>query len=68
MSTDPSDEHQQNDIVDRLRRMSNGLTPRSESDVMLEAAAEILRLRLEVQLCRRILPKHIERVIYEGEG
>ena len=36
--------------------------------VMLEAAAEILRLRIEVQLCRRILPKHIERVIYEGEG
>jgi len=68
MSTDPGDEHQQNDIVDRLRLMSNGLTPRSESDVMLEAAAEILRLRIEVQLCRRILPKHIERVIYEGEG
>ena len=47
--TDPGDEHQHNDIVDRLRRMSNGLTPRSESDVMLEAAAEILRLRIEVQ-------------------
>ena len=54
--------------MDRLRRMSNGLTPRSESDVMLEAAAEILRLRIEVQLCRRILPRHIERVMYEGEG
>ena len=66
--TDPGDEHQQNYIVDRLRRMSNGLTPRSESDVMLEAAAEILRLRIEMQLCRRILPRHIERVMYEGEG
>jgi hypothetical protein len=66
--TDPGDEHQSNDIVDRLRRMSNGLTPRSESDLMLEAAAEILRLRIEVQLCRRILPRHIERVMYEGEG
>ena len=66
--TDPGDEHQQNDIVTDLRRMSNGLTPRSESDVMLEAAAEILRLRIEVQLCRRILPRHIERVMYEGEG
>jgi hypothetical protein len=63
--TDPGDA---NDIVDRLRRMSNGLTPRSESDLMLEAAAEILRLRIEVQLCRRILPRHIERVMYEGEG
>jgi hypothetical protein len=66
--TNPTDELRQNDIVDRLRRMSNGLTPRSESDVMLEAAAEILRLRIEVQLCRRILPRHIERVMYEGEG
>ena len=33
--TDPGDENQQNDIVDRLRRMSNGLTPRSESDVIV---------------------------------
>jgi hypothetical protein len=38
--TDPGDEHRQNDIVDRLRRMSNGLTPRSESDAMLRAQKE----------------------------
>lgn len=37
------------DIVNRLRLLSNGLTPLSESNVMREAATEIERLRVIVQ-------------------
>jgi hypothetical protein len=33
-----------------------------------EARAEILRLRGELALCRRILPAHIERIMYETSG
>lgn len=60
--------HQPPDIVERLRLMSNGLTPRSESDVMLNAADEILRLREELDRCRRMMPERISRLLYEGQG
>lgn len=40
--TDPGDEHRPTDIVSRLRLLSNGLTPRTESDLMRETAAEIV--------------------------
>ena len=41
------------DIVNRLRLLSNGLTPISESNVMREAATEIERLRAERDEARR---------------
>ena len=64
------------DLVDRLRNLPvlydayPGVKPRfvlleSERD---EFITEIERLRKEVQLCRNVLPAHIAKALYQGEG
>jgi len=52
------------EIVNRLRQNSECLAP----SIMLEAADEIERLREEVRRLRAVLPAHISRILYEGEG
>ncbi len=59
--TDPGDEHQHNDIVDRLRLLSNGLVPRTESDLMREAATEIARLEALNAWTMNLLKQQSER-------
>ena len=69
------------DIVSRLRRYKRGpcIEAAEEIDRLRrrllaeENAYDILRLECEklttdLATCRRILPAHIERVMYEGEG
>ena len=48
-------------IVNRLRFLSNGLTPLAESNVMREAAAEIERLRAQRDAARRMYCKFVAR-------
>lgn len=59
--TDPGDEHRPTDIVSRLRLLSNGLTPRTESDLMREAAAEIVRLEAVNIWTTNLLAQQSER-------
>lgn len=59
--TDPGDEHRPTDIVSRLRLLSNGLTPRTESDLMREAATEIARLEALNAWTTNLLAQQSER-------
>lgn len=58
---DAGDEHRPTDIVGRLRLLSNGLTPRTESDLMREAATEIVRLETLNAWTMNILAQQSER-------
>ena len=73
--TDPDD------IVLRLRRYKRGPCLKAAEEIERlrrrllaeENAYDILRLECEkltadLATCRRVLPAHIERVMYEGEG
>lgn len=73
--TDPDD------IVLRLRRYKRGPCLEAADEIERlrrrllaeENAYDILRLECEkltadLATCRRVLPAHIERVMYEGEG
>jgi hypothetical protein len=55
------------DIVDRLGVEWAAMGSMANVE-RAEARAEILRLRGELALCRRILPAHIERIMYETSG
>jgi hypothetical protein len=63
--TDPGDEHP--DIVERLAIRWDGMGDMANAE-RSEARAEILRLRSELALCRRVLPERISKLLYEGEG
>jgi len=63
--TDPGDEHP--DIVERLAIHWEGMGDMANTE-RSEARAEILRLRSELALCRRVLPERISKLLYEGEG
>ena len=65
--TDPGDEHNDRDILERLDLYWPG-----RGDMALEerreAAREIRSLRDEVRRLRAVLPERISRILYEGEG
>lgn len=52
------------DIVTELRSWGNA----GADFVMHRAADEIERLREEVRRLRAVMPAHISRILYEGEG
>jgi hypothetical protein len=52
------------DIVPELRSWGNA----GADFVMHRAADEIERLREEVRRLRAVMPAHISRILYEGEG
>jgi len=52
------------DIVTELRSWGNA----GADFVMYRAADEIERLREEVRRLRAVMPAHISRILYEGEG
>jgi copper homeostasis protein CutC len=52
------------DIVTELRSWGNA----GADFVMHRAADEIERLREEVRQLRAVMPAHISRILYEGEG
>jgi len=54
------------DIVERLRAAS--IFDSWPRELFIKAADEIERLRKEVHLCRNVLPAHIAKALYEGEG
>lgn len=60
------------DIVDRLREMSNGLTPALEAATMREAANKIEELRRELHkmasMFGMVLGRELRKAIYEGTG
>ena len=60
------------DIVDRLREMSNGLTPAAEAATMREAANKIEELRRELHkmasMFGMVLGRELRKAIYEGTG
>lgn len=52
------------DIVTELRSWGNA----GADFVMHRAADEIERLREEVRRLKTVMPAHISRILYEGEG
>lgn len=64
--TDPGDEHTHRDILERLDLLWPGMGEMA-NDERREAAREIRVLRDEVRKLRAVLPRHIERILYEGE-
>lgn len=64
---DPGDEHRQLDILERLDVVWCGMGEMALEE-RREAAREIRALRDEVRRLRAVLPMHIHRIMYEGEG
>lgn len=62
----------ESDIVERLRALSNGLTPTTEANTMREAADKIEELRRELMKMASMfgmcLGREMRRALYEGEG
>lgn len=65
--TDPGYEHQERDILQRLDVVWEGMGEIAIEE-RREAAREIRALRDEVRRLRAVLPMHIHRIMYEGEG
>jgi hypothetical protein len=65
--TDPGDEHHDSDILHRLDVVWDGMGEMALEE-RREAAREIRALRDEVRRLRSLLPKRIERILYEGSG
>ena len=65
--SDPGDEHRQLDILERLDVVWYGMGEMALEE-RREAAREIRALRDEVRRLRAVLPMHIHRIMYEGEG
>ena len=65
--TDPGNEHSKPDILERLDVVWYGMGEMALEE-RREAAREIRALRDEVRKLRAVLPRHIERILYEGEG
>ena len=65
MTRDPGDEHP--DITERLAVQWAAMGSMANAE-RAEARAEILRLRSELALCRRVLPDRISKLLYDGEG
>jgi hypothetical protein len=65
--TDPGDEHTHRDILERLDLLWPGMGEMA-NDERREAAREIRALRDEIRWLRAVMPRHIERIMYEGEG
>lgn len=59
--------HQPPDIVERLAVALEGMGTMAHAE-RLEARAEILRLREELDRCRRLMPERTSRLLYEGQG
>jgi hypothetical protein len=65
--TDPGDEHTHRDILERLDLLWPGMGEMA-NDERREAAREIRALRDEIRRLRAVMPRHIERIMYEGTG
>ncbi len=65
--TDPGDEHKHRDILERLDLLWPGMGEMA-NDERREAAREIRALRDEIRRLRAVMPRHIERIMYEGTG
>ena len=65
--TDPGDAHTHRDIRERLDLYWPGMGDLA-LDERREAAREIRLLRDEIRRLRAVMPRHIERIMYEGEG
>jgi hypothetical protein len=59
--------HQRPDIVERLAVAWEGMGTMAHAE-RLEARAEILRLREELDRCRRLMPERTSRLLYEGKA
>lgn len=55
------------DIVDRLAIPWDGMGIMANAE-RVEARDEILRLREELDRCRRLMPERTSRLLYEGQG
>lgn len=55
------------DIIDRLAVQWTGMGEMANAE-RLEARTEIVRLREELDRCRRMMPERISRILYDGEG
>lgn len=55
------------DIADRLAVPWDGMGIMANAE-RAEARAEILRLREELERCKRLMPERISRILYETEG
>jgi hypothetical protein len=65
--SDPGDEHNDRDILERLDLLWPGMGEMANHE-RRDAAREIRALRDEVRRLRAVLPMHIHRIIYEGSG
>jgi hypothetical protein len=65
--SDPGDEHNDRDILERLDLYWPGMGDMALEE-RREAAREIRALRDEVRRLRAVLPERISRILYEGEG
>ena len=64
---DPGDEHTERDILERLDLYWPGMGEMALEE-RREAAREIRALRDEIRRLRAVMPMHIHRILYEGEG
>lgn len=78
---DPGDEHTDRNLVSRLQSLQLDVANHAVAEIIrLEATIGVLRQLAETQTaqiremsrelhrCRNVLPRHIERIMYEGEG
>ena len=65
--SDPGDEHNDRDILERLDLYWPGMGDMALEE-RREAAREIRALRDEVRLLRALLPVKVTKLLYEGEG
>ena len=78
---DPGDEHTDRNLINRLQALKLEAANDAVAEIIrLEATIGVLRqlaetqtaqireMSREINRCRNVLPAHISRILYEGEG